>query len=146
MKLTFTEDYDEAISPSTGARSTANDLINFMTMLLNKGTFNNKPVLTESSVAMLHTLQVSPDKMKFIPPTLQGLDYGFGEWILEANAQGKPATVGVPGLQGTWPMLDLCRRYACVLITKESVGEQKRNFYMDLKGSIDDGLPASSCN
>jgi CubicO group peptidase (beta-lactamase class C family) len=144
---TFTnEDYDEAISPSTGARSTANDLISFMAMLLNKGTFNNKQVLTESSIAMLHTLQVSPNQMKFILPALQGLDYGFGEWILEANAQGRPTTVGVPGLQGTWPMVDLCRRYACVLITKESAGEQKRNFYMDLKGSIDDGLPASSCN
>lgn len=143
---TFTsEDYNDAISPSTGARSTPNDLINFMAMLLNKGTFNNKQVLTESSVAMLHMLQVSPDQMKFIPPTLQGLDYGFGEWILESNAQGKPVTVGVPGLQGTWPMLDLCRRYACVLITKESAGEQKRNFYMDLKASIDDGLPAA-CN
>ncbi len=144
---TFTnEDYNEALSPATGARSSANDLINFMGMLLNKGTFNNKQVLTESSAAMLHTLQVSPNQMVFIPPTLQGLDYGFGEWILEANAQGKPGTVGVPGLQGTWPMLDLCRRYACVLITKESAGEQKRNFYMDLKATIDDGLPASSCN
>jgi CubicO group peptidase (beta-lactamase class C family) len=144
---TFTsEDYNDAISPATGARSTANDLINFMAMLLNKGTFNNKQVLTESSVAMLHTIQVSPDQMKFIPPTLQGLDYGFGEWILEPNAQGKAGTVGVPSMQGTWPMLDLCRRYACVLFTKESAGEQKRNFYMDLKATIDEGLPAGSCN
>ncbi len=143
---TFTnEDYDDAISPSTGARSTAADLINFMAMLLNKGTFNNKPVLNESSLTMLHTLQVSPDKMKYIPSTLQGLDYGFGEWILESTEQGNIQTIGVPSLKGTWPMIDLCKRYACVVFTKELSGEQKRDLYMDIKGTIDDVMPGR-CN
>jgi CubicO group peptidase (beta-lactamase class C family) len=137
------ENYNDAISPSTGARSTATDLINFMTMLLNKGTFNNKQVLTENSVAMLHSLQVSPDKMKYVPPTLQGLDYGLGEWILEADAQGKPVAVGVPSLQGTWPMVDLCRRYAFVVFAKETSGEQRRDLYMNLKATIDDGMPGA---
>jgi CubicO group peptidase (beta-lactamase class C family) len=143
---TFTnEDYDDAINPATGARSTASDLINFMAMLLNKGTFNNKPVLTESSLTMLHTLQVSSDKMKDVPVTLQRLDYAFGEWILESTEQGKPQTLGVPGLQGTWPIIDLCKRYACVVFTKELSGEQKRDLYMDIKGTIDDAMPGG-CN
>lgn len=143
---TFTnENYNDAVSPSTGARSTATDLINFMALLLNKGMFNNKKVLTESSIAMLHTLQVSPDKMKYIPSTLQGLDYGFGEWILEANSQGKPVSVGVPSLQGTWPVADLCRQYAFVVFTKEIAGEQKRDVYMNLKEIIDEGMGAA-CN
>jgi CubicO group peptidase (beta-lactamase class C family) len=143
---TFTnEDYNAAISPATGARSTATDMAIFMTMLMNKGMFNNKQVLTESSIAMLHTLQVSPDKMKYIPATMQNFDYGLGEWILEADGQGKPVAVGVPSLQGTWAMADLCRKYAFVLLTKDLPGEQKRDVYMSLKGVIDDGLPAA-CN
>lgn len=138
---TFTnEDYNDAVSPSTGARSTATDLINFMALLLNKGMFNNKQVLTESSIAMLHTLQVSPDKMKYIPSTLQGLDYGLGEWILEANAAGKPVSVGVPSMQGTWPVADLCRGYAFVVFTKELQGEQRRDLYMNLKAIVDEGM------
>jgi CubicO group peptidase (beta-lactamase class C family) len=139
---TFTnEDYNDAVSPSMGARSTANDLISFMAMLLNKGTFNNKQVLTESSIAMMHTLQVSPDAMKFIPENLKGLNYGLGEWFLDTNEQGKPITVGAPSLQGTWPMLDLCRKYACVIFTKETANEQKRDYYLNIKGTIDDMMP-----
>jgi CubicO group peptidase (beta-lactamase class C family) len=139
---TFTnEDYNDAVSPAMGARSTANDLINFMAMLLNKGTFNNKQVLTESAIAMMHTLQVSPDVMKFIPENLKGLDYGLGEWFLDTNEQGKPTTVGAPSLQGTWPMLDLCRKYACVIFTKETANEQKRDYYLNIKGTIDDMMP-----
>jgi CubicO group peptidase (beta-lactamase class C family) len=139
---TFTnEDYNEAVSPATGARSTANDLINFMAMLLNKGTFNNKQVLTESSIATMHTLQVSPDVMKSAPENLKGLDYGLGEWFLETNEQGKPTTVGTPSLQGTWPMLDLCRKYACVIFTKETANEQKREYYLRIKATIDDMMP-----
>ena len=54
---TFTnEDYNSATDPFMGARSTANDLTNFMTMLMNKGVFNNKQVLTDSSVKTLLSL------------------------------------------------------------------------------------------
>jgi CubicO group peptidase (beta-lactamase class C family) len=139
------ENYNDAISPSTGARSTANDMINFMSMLLNNGTFNNKPVLNESSIAILHTLQVSPDQMKYIPVPLQGLDYGFGEWILESNDQGKPEAVGVPSLQGTWPIISLCKKYACVVFTKELSNEPKRELYLDIKATVDDMMPGR-CN
>jgi CubicO group peptidase (beta-lactamase class C family) len=139
---TFTnEDYNDAVSPSTGARSTANDLINFMAMLLNKGTFNNKQVLTEASVTTMQTLQVAPENMKFIPDNLKGLEYGLGEWFLESNDQGKPYAVSAPSLQGTWPIMDLCRKYAFVIFTKETANEQKRDYYMNIKGIIDDMMP-----
>jgi hypothetical protein len=73
------------------------------------------------------------------------MDYGFGEWILESNDQDKPQTVGVPSLQGTWPMMDLCRKYACVVFTKELSGEQKKDIYMNIKALIDDTMPGR-CN
>ncbi len=138
---TFTnEDYNMAVNPSTGGVSTAADYTNFLAMLLNKGTFNNQQILTPASVEMLHTLQVEASKMKYVPKTEEGLNYGLGEWILETNAQGKASTVTVPSLQGTWPMIDLCRGYACVVFTKDLNSEQNRNLYLDIKATIDDEI------
>lgn len=143
---TFTnEDYNDAINPSAGARSTAADFVNFLTMLLNKGTFNNKQVLTTSSVDTLESLQVEAGAVKYAPLMVAGLNYGMGEWIMETNAQNKATAVGVPSLNGTWTMIDLCRGYAFVLFTKALPGEQKRDLYMDIKATIDDGV-GGSCN
>lgn len=129
------ENYNDAVSPATGAKSSAADFINFLAMLLNKGNFNNKQVLAESSVAMLHTLTTEANMVKYAPAPDAGLSYGLGEWILENNAQGKPGAVAVPSLQGVWPMIDLCRGYACVIFTTES-GEQNRKLYRILKQQL----------
>lgn len=136
---TFTnENYNDAVSPATGAKSSAADFTNFLAMLLNKGTFNNKQVLTENSVAMMHTLTTETSQIKYAPALVTGFNYALGEWILETNAQGKAGAVAVPSLQGTWPMIDLCRGYACVIFTNVLSGEQNRNLYMDFKDTIDD--------
>jgi CubicO group peptidase (beta-lactamase class C family) len=136
---TFTnENYNDAVNPSTGAKSSAADFTNFLAMLLNKGSFNNKQILTETSVAMLHTLSVEAGQIRYAPAIDAGLNYALGEWILEEGSQGKPATVGVPSLQGTWPMIDLCKGYGCVIFTNELTGDISRNFYMDLKATVDD--------
>ncbi|MCW3115101.1 MAG: hypothetical protein JWR18_3497 [Segetibacter sp.] len=141
---TFTnENYNDAINPATGAKSSAADFINFLAMILNKGTFNNKQVLTESSVELLHTLSTEASQIKYAPAPVAGLNYGLGEWILEANAQGKPGSVAVPSLQGPWPMIDLCRSYACVIFTNEIAADQNRNLYMDIKATIDDVVGGS---
>lgn len=139
------ENYNDAVNPSTGARSTAADFANFLAMLLNKGTFNNKQVLTESSVAILHTLTTEASKVKYAPPSVAGLDYALGEWILETNSQGKASSVAVPSFQGTWPMIDLCRSYACVIFTNPLSAEQNRNLNMDIKSIIDAKI-RGNCN
>lgn len=141
---TFTsENYNDAIDPATGARSTAADYINFLSMLLNKGTFNNKPVLTESSVDILHKLSAEASSIKYAPKTVEGLSYGMGEWILERNGQGKTVAATAPSLLGTWPMIDLCRGYACVIVAKDPAGEQDRNIYIDIKATIDKAFRAN---
>lgn len=141
---TFTnENYNDAVSPSTGARSTAADYINFLTMLLNKGTFNNKQILTESSLEILHTLSAHAGKIKNAPKSVEGLNYGIGEWILSSDAKGKTTAATVPSLQGTWPMIDLCRGYACVIFTRELPGDQPKNIYIDIKATLDNAIPAN---
>ncbi|HEX8357211.1 MAG TPA: serine hydrolase domain-containing protein, partial [Segetibacter sp.] len=139
------EDYNDAVNPSNGARSTATDFTNFLAMLLGKGTFNNKQILTPASVEMLHTLTTENSKIKYAPKTVEGLNYALGEWILAADAQGKTSAVAVPSLKGTWVMMDICRGYACVIFTKDLPGEQLRNVYLDIKSTIDNSI-GGNCN
>jgi CubicO group peptidase (beta-lactamase class C family) len=138
------EDYNDAINPSTGARSSAADLTNFLSMLLNKGTFNGKPVLSESSVTTLLSLSETSDKIKNAPPLAQGLNYGLGEWVLESNDKGATAFTA-PSYIGTMPVLDICRKYGYVIFTKDLSSVPGKDFYSNIKAAIDEGMPAL-CN
>jgi CubicO group peptidase (beta-lactamase class C family) len=143
---TFTnEDFNAAINPSFGARSTANDLTNFMTMLINKGTFNNKQILTPESVNLLLSLQVPAGQMKNAPKSVEGLAYNMGAWVLDADANNKTTAIGAPSLNGSWPMVDLCRGYTMVVLTKNLSTPPDKEFYLDLKSIADEGIPAK-CN
>lgn len=138
---TFTnENYNDAINPTTGAKSTAADFTNFLAMLLNKGTFNNKQILTESSIAELQKMNAEVSQIKYAPKAVEGAAYSLGQWIIDTTADGRPATIAVPSLDGSWPMIDVCRGYAFVLFTGDFSGEQKKDFYMNLKGLIDDNI------
>jgi CubicO group peptidase (beta-lactamase class C family) len=137
---TFTnEDFNAATDPSLGARSTANDLTNFMTMLMNKGMFNNKQVLTESSVKELLSLQAKPP-MKNVPKPAEGFDYAIGSWVLDQDANGKITASTAPSFSGTWPIVDLCRGYTLVVFTENLKNPPGREFYLDLKSIVDGGI------
>jgi CubicO group peptidase (beta-lactamase class C family) len=136
------DDFNAAINPSFGARSTANDLTNFMVMLLNKGKFNNKQVLTEESVATLLSLQAPAGQMKNSPKGAEGFGYALGSWVVEADAKDKPTAIGAPSFSGSWPMVDLCRGYTLVVLTKDLSNPPAKEFYLDIKGIIDGAIPA----
>ena len=55
----FTNDNGVTSNAADGAITTANDYINFLAMLLNKGTFEGKKVLSEKSIAEMETHTVS---------------------------------------------------------------------------------------
>ncbi len=136
------EDYNDAVNPSTGAKSTALDLSNFLAMLLNNGSFNNKEILTAESIALLHTIQANDNQIKYAPQQLSGLSYTTGEWVLNSNAQGKAEVVTVPSLQGIWPVVDLCRGYAFVLFTRQS-DDLNRDVFLNIKNTIDEQIPCT---
>ena len=140
------EDYNDALNPNTGARSTASDYINFLAMLLNKGNFNGKTILSESSVALILTQQATGSQVKNAPVSVEGLSYGLGDWILETNTRGSALALTSPSLKGTWPFIDLCRGYACILFTKELSGEQKKDLFLNIKATVDKAMPVPSCN
>lgn len=133
-----------AINPSGGGVSTANDYMNFLSMILNKGMFNGKKILSEKAIADMQTTQTTAPMIKYAPKAATGYNYGFGEWILQTDENGKATVVASPGLFGTWPMIDNCRSYACIFFTKGSLGEEKKDIYLDIKKSID-AVIASTC-
>lgn len=126
-----------AVNPSGGAVSTAADYMNFLSMILDKGMFKGKRVLSEQSISFMQTPQTNSSMIKYAPKAAQGYNYGFGEWILETDEQGVSTVVASPGLFGTWPMIDKCRNYACIFFTKGLLGEEKREVYLDIKKTID---------
>ncbi len=133
-----------AVNPSGGAVSTAADYMNFLAMILNKGVFNGKRILSEKAIADMQTAQTTPSMIRYAPKAAQGYNYGLGEWVLATDENGKTTVVASPGLFGTWPMIDNCRGYACLFFTKGLLGEEKRDLYLDMKAVIDAQI-ASNC-
>jgi CubicO group peptidase (beta-lactamase class C family) len=135
----------DAINPSGGALSSPTDYMNFLTMILDKGMFMGKRILSEASIEQMQTIQTNKIPKKYTPKVAEGFEYGLGEWIQETDTKGNSTVVSCPGLFGTWPYVDKCRGYACILFTKSLLGEQKKDLYLELKKIIDGQFP-STCN
>ena len=142
MKSSSFTPEDNAISASGGAVSTAADYMNFLTMILDKGMFAGKRILSEAAIAQMQTIQTNNIPKKYTPKVTEGFEYGLGEWIQEKDNNGNSTVVSCPGLFGTWPYIDNCRGYAFIFFTKSLPGEQKKDFYFDLKEIIDQQITA----
>ncbi len=139
MRLTsFANDNGNAPNPSAGAQSSANDYLNFLTMILNKGIFEGKKILSEESIAEMQKVQMAELPIKFSPKAAVGFEYGLGEWIQEKNADGIASVVSSPGFFGTWPYIDNCRKYAAILFVKSLLGEQKKDIALQFKELIEE--------
>ena len=132
---------NNAVNPSGGAVSTAADYMNFLSMILNRGIFMDKRILSENAIAEMQTVQFPKAEKKYLPKVAEGYEYGLGEWIEEQDSNGK--VVACPGLFGTWPYIDKCRKYACIFFVKNLPGEQKKDLYLELKKKIDAQLVTS---
>jgi CubicO group peptidase (beta-lactamase class C family) len=143
-RTSFTSLDGMLVNPSNGASASAEDYIKFMVMLMNKGIYAGKQILSEASVDELLKLQVTADKLKFAPKPAAGLGYALGSWIIEEQA-GKPAAYSSLGFKGAWPVIDLCRGYACIILSKETLDEEGQRVYTDLKKHIDTQM-ASTCD
>ena len=140
----FSGDAD-LIDPASGAVSTAEDYINFLTMILDKGMFMGKQVLTAKALEEMETIQNKDVPVKYTPKITEGFGYGLGTWIQEVDAKGNSMVVGCPGLFGTWPFVDKCRGYACIIFIKKLIPEQKKEFFVKIKETIDEQIKPA-CN
>ncbi len=130
-----------AANPSGGALSSAVDYLNFLSMILNKGIFNDKRILSEKSIAEMEMIRTTPALIKYTPKITEGYNYGFGEWITATNEKGTATVIACPDLFGSWAMIDRCRGYAFVVLTKELVTIDKKDLYLHIKEAIDNQVP-----
>jgi CubicO group peptidase (beta-lactamase class C family) len=126
----FTNDNGMVSNAADGAITTANDYINFLGMLLNKGTFEGKQVLSEKSVAEMETIQFAKLPVKYMPKEAAGLKLGLGCWIERGS------TVTSLNLTGFYPYIDRNLNYAALLVPRKT-DEPKKELYIQFREKMD---------
>ena len=117
-----------------GAMSTTADYLNFLKMILAKGNYNGKQVLSESSIELMQKNYTFNKKIIYSPLEGGNWGYGFGEWIISAQS------VTSPGLFGSFPWIDKENNYAAVLFVTNIKNKGRHEKYLNLKGLIDAAL------
>lgn len=121
--------------PAGCAKSTPEDYIHFLTMILNKGIYNGKRILSEESIAEMQLNRVTPDvKVVYSPAEAGGFGYGFGEWTMGRGA------VTSPGLFGSFPWVDYNHGYAAFLMTFYIKNQGRNQNYKELKTMVDEAV------
>lgn len=127
--------------PAGGANSTPQDYNNFLVMLLNKGVFNNKRILSENSVAEMQINRVTKNvTVAYAPAEAGDFGYGFGEWVMENNNSEQSIAVTSPGLFGSFPWVDNNKKYTGFLMTFYLKNDGRNARYKELKKLVDDCL------
>ena len=133
-----------AVDPSGGAQSSPDDYMHFLVMMMNKGIYQRKRILSENAVNEMLLVQTKPEQIKYAPKPAQGYNYALGAWVAEEK-DGKATAVTSPGLFGTWPLVDYCRGYAYLFFVKNLLSEQKADEQVEIKKVIDEKF-GSGCN
>lgn len=121
--------------PAGSARSTPEDYMNFLVMILNKGTFNGKRILSEQSIAEMQVNRITPDvRIGYSPAESGAAGYGFGEWIMETSSiSNLSKVVSSPGLFGSFPWVDNEKKYCAFLMTMYIKSKGRGERYNELK-------------
>ncbi len=121
--------------PAGGAKSTANDYLNFLVMILQRGTFEGKRILSENSIAAMQVNRTTSGvTIAYSPIEAGNFGYGFGEWIMGNQA------VSSPGLFGSFPVVDYTKNYAAFLVTFTVKNEGRHERYKSLMATIGEAL------
>ena len=131
---------ERAVNPSGGARSTATDYMKFLEMILNQGMYQGKRILSVNAIREMETTQTSLQMIRYAPKVASGYNYALGEWVEETDGAGNATTVTSPGLFGTWPLVDLKRKYAAIFFVKSLLSDSKREVYLAAKTIIDEQI------
>lgn len=137
---TFYDEGGMAPNPSSGASCSAFDYLNFLQMILNKGMFNGKKVLSESSVNYLLQQQFTEARIRYNPELTKGWNYAAGCWIEEDNGATWSNIYSGGSAQGIWPWIDLKRKYAAIVLPSAPLNFQKRDVFMQIRSSVENAL------
>lgn len=140
-QTTFTTLDGSPLDAATGARSTANDYILFLRMLLNGGQHRGTQVLSEAAVAELRKVQTANFALNNSPVQTKDFHYALGAWVPEENSAHLATLLVGPSFGGTLPMVDFCRGYAYLLLVKEERDDAAANVYHQVKEVLDAAFP-----
>ena len=128
--------------PAGGASSTPSDYMNMLVMLLNKGMFNGKRILSESSVSQMQINRVTADvTVAYAPAEAGNFGYGYGEWVMEKSTVNNLSNaVTSPGLFGSLPWIDNEKKTAGFLMTFYLNNKGRHEYYVELKRLVDEAL------
>lgn len=131
----FANDAGGAINPSNGAISSANDMGQFLRMLLQDGMFEGKEILSKESIRLMFQDQLGAAKMGYLPAAAGSFGYGFGVWLEERDNQGIGTLVSCPSFLGNYIWMDKKQNYGVVILTNGKT-EQKAELYEQVKASF----------
>ncbi len=131
MRQTLFNSDNGKVDPTAGALTTGTDCMMFLQMLLNKGTINNKKILSEAAVAELRKAQFTDARIVSKPDMYKDFDYCLTTWVEEKDDAGN-ALVLRQGLSGTQAVLDFKNNTAILVLLKDPEGEKKRNIVNEL--------------
>lgn len=122
-----------------GAWSTPNDYLQFLVMILNKGLYGGKRMLSEKAVNEMQVNRITPETHIAYSPAEAGetMGYGYGEWIMQTSANGTARTVTSPGLFGSFPWIDNQKGYCGFLMTYYIKPTGRGERYKELQTIID---------
>ena len=128
--------------PAGGARSTPEDYLNFLTMILQKGSYRGKNIISEKSVREMEIDRVGDDvKIAYSPAEAEGLGYGFGEWIRKnPGVRTSEEWITSPGLFGSFPWVENRNQYCAFLMTFDLNFKGRHERYFALKQLVDDAV------
>jgi CubicO group peptidase (beta-lactamase class C family) len=137
---TFANEEGGALNASAGAHTCATDYMIFLTMLLNKGIYDDKRILSEKAVEEMETPQFAGLPVKFSPKTIQEFKYGLGAWITESSSSGASSVLTCPDFAGIIPFMDKCHNYAAILFVEKPEADNKKIIVQSLKGVLDEAI------
>jgi CubicO group peptidase (beta-lactamase class C family) len=123
-----------------GVRSSLDDYVHFLQMILNRGVLNGRMILSAASVDEMQKDQTRGAAIGFTPyekygyldPALPSTRYGLGEWLERVDATGRTVEVSCQGAFGFSPWIDKERMLVGVLMVSSSL-VQVMPVYLDLK-------------
>jgi len=128
------------VNPSGGASSTAADYMNFLQMILQKGEFKGKQIISAKTIELMQISRTIRAKMVYSPEEATGFEYGWGEWILEKDKTGNSTVVSSPGLFGTYPWVDLKRNYAAIIFVRNIHIKDRQKNYKLIRDAVNEAI------
>jgi CubicO group peptidase (beta-lactamase class C family) len=124
-----------------GAWSTANEYMHFLEMILNKGMYKGKRILSEKSIAAMQVNYAKDARIVYSPAPAGNWGYGFGEWVMSAASDAKASNaISSPGLFGSFPWVDYEKGYCAILFTFNIKSKGRCEMYKQLKEVVDKAI------